>query len=484
MAADPGPGHRSWLADAAQRAELKGMPADGKSAQRVMDLFSQWNAGAHEIVAGTSSQGRVDAWLELFRHSEDPLLFRFFAFRPREAIREFGPSLPERRRWSTLTEIYEATYTLASRNLGDSGRGMAYSWRLGAAHLARTRWVLLTQPFRFDKPGKLDLLRVNDEPGRLVTLAQQSREDWLAVLAVIDDYPQLAARLGDLETDAASLATDRITIPALGLDDGTSQRAAVRDDPVGREAARFAVTRLLLPRFAWVVPLRAYLCWAGKISLGFSAAACLAVVAVVVQFLIGFLIPWPPGYTSGAITAAAAYGLIAAAMAAEPGAAWPWLLRQPASAAVGLLALAAFGTTWWYTKGTPGGTGRAVVVMIGLAAAALLYLYVEASGHGVRGWRLLRRPAWVTVLGVMHGWLISLIGLRFLLPLFASSPPGGPALSCWYTTGGCSGKALPVPLLLGLAAVWSLAAGVFLQIIWDDQPVTATLAHVSWHRGG
>jgi hypothetical protein len=25
---------------------------------------------------------------------------------------------------------------------------------------------------------------------------------------------------------------------------------------------------------------------------------------------------------------------------------------------------------------------------------------------------------------------------------------------------------------------------VFLQIIWDDQPVTAPLAHVSWHRKG
>ena len=113
-----------------------------------------------------------------------------------------------------------------------------------------------------------------------------------------------------------------------------------------------------------------------------------------------------------------------------------------------------------------------------------IHLYGEAVGHGVGGRRLARRPPVVSLIGLIHGLLVSLIGLRFLLPIFAASPQNGPALSCWYAAGSCHGMALPVPALLGLATAWSLAAGVFLQIIWDDEPVTAPLAHVSWHRGG
>ncbi len=342
--------------------------------------------------------------------------------------------------------------------------------------------MLLSQPFvGAARPERVDLWYVNDEPGRLVALAQQARDDWLTVLAAIDDYPLLAARIGDLERDAVTLAITQVTEAVLDLDPSSP---ADHDDPVGREAASYAVTRLLLPRFAWAAAARAYLRWASRLSRALSGAAFLAVIAVLVQLMIAFWLPWTPGYTAAAITAAAVYPLIGFAMAAEPGGAWPWLLRQPASAAVGLLALAAFGTTWWYTGSSRGDAGRAVLVMVGLAAAALLYLYFEAIGHGVRGWRLLRRPAWVTLLGLMHGLLISLIGLRFLLPFFASAPPHGPELSCWYLAGSCHGLALPVPLLLGLAAAWSLAAGVFLQIIWDSEPVTAPLAHVSWRRGG
>ncbi len=476
-----------WLAVTGQRAALAGVPRNEEYAREVIHrLFAEKNAEYDCILGQGSSQARVQGWRALIRAEEDPGVFRFFAFRPEDALCVFGGEVPEVRRWSTLTEIYEACYALATQSASDSGQaGMPYSWRLGAAHLARTRWLLLSQPFApGDRPLRLDVLRVNDETGRVTALAQQARDDWLAVLAAIEDYPQLAARISDLEADAMSVAMLPVTESVAGLIPANELTPADYDDPVGVEAARFAATRLLLPRFAWTSPARIYLRLAGRWSLALTAAAALAVAAAIVQVLMGFWLPWPDGYTSAAITAAVVYPLVTAAMAAEPGAAWPWLLRQPASAAVGLLALAAFGTTWWFTGGAPGDIARAVIVMAGLAAAALLYLYIEAIGHGVRGLALLRRPLWVTVIGLMHGLLISLIGLRFLLPLFASSPEGGPALSCWYSAASCHGKVLPVPLLLGLAAAWSLAAGVFLQIIWDSEPVTATLAHVTWRRGG
>jgi hypothetical protein len=35
-----------------------------------------------------------------------------------------------------------------------------------------------------------------------------------------------------------------------------------------------------------------------------------------------------------------------------------------------------------------------------------------------------------------------------------------------------------------LATAWCLAVGVFSQILWDDRPITAPLAHLSWRSGG
>jgi hypothetical protein len=486
MTAPTETGQSDWLAEVASRAALRHGARNDEFAQRMKrELLADKNAELDDINAIPSSQARVGRWEALFRLASDAALFRFLAYRPQDAICMLGPGLPEVRRWSTLTEIYEACYSLVTRSAGeaDAGRGTPYAWRLGSAHLARTRWMLLSQPFTgIGRPLERDLLRVNDEPGRVVALAQQARDDWLGVLGTIDDYPQLAARIGDIEADAAGIAASQITPAVLGLD--SEDEAADGGDPVGRQATEFAVTRLLLPRFAWPAATRVYLRFARRLSLALSAAACLAVLASIVELVLGFALRWTGGYTAAAVTAIAVYVLVASAIAAEPSAAWPWLLRQPASAAVGLLALAAFGPEWWYTGGAHGDTARAAGVIAGLAAASLLYLYIEAAGHGVRGRRLARRPLLVTLSGLIHGVLVSIIGLRFLLPVFAPSPQNGPALSCWYASGSCHGLALPVPALLGLAATWSLAAGVFLQIVWDDQPVTSPLAHVSWHRRG
>jgi hypothetical protein len=113
---------------------------------------------------------------------------------------------------------------------------------------------------------------------------------------------------------------------------------------------------------------------------------------------------------------------------------------------------------------------------------------VEAAGHGIGGVRRLWRPVVVGVFGFLHAIMVSLIGLRFLVPVFSQKP----YLSCWWAAQRCGAPAtagtpawagLPPWLLILLAASWSFAGGVFLQILWDDQPVTAPLAHVNWRRG-
>ena len=36
--------------------------------------------------------------------------------------------------------------------------------------------------------------------------------------------------------------------------------------------------------------------------------------------------------------------------------------------------------------------------------------------------------------------------------------------------------------VLALAAALCMAVGVFSQILWDDRPITAPLAHLSWRN--
>ena len=423
----------------------------------------------------------------MFRRADDAELWEFFTYRPLDVIEIFAERLDGKRRWSTLVEIYEAWYTLAAGGPGTMFTGsLPYAVRVGAAHLARTRWALLSLPFTApNRPSDPDLRRVNDDTGRLVALAQQARADWLSALGTIDDYPLLAGRIGDIEADARDVATVSVTPVQLALDPVPGTAAAEdRADPPGREAARFAVIRLLLPRFAWGSASRIVLRSVSGVSLGFNVAALTAALTSILLFGLASIPSWSWAYTGAAISAAAVYLLITAAATIDPRGAWPWLLRQPASAAVGLLALAAFGSDWWYTGGANADAVRAAIAAAGLAGAALAYLYVEAAQHGVRGRRLAWRPSLVGLVGLIHSLLISLIGLRFLLPVFAATPSNGPALSCWYAIHSCHGQALPAPLLIALATAWSFAAGVFLQIIWDDQPVTAPLTHVSWRGGG
>jgi hypothetical protein len=483
-----------WLDIAAKLADLPGgQRNEGFALRKSEELLNEFVDEANNADKHKSSTARVEAWMTLLRDASDaPELAEFFAYRPSDVIRVLGPKLFEQWRWSTLVEIYEAGYQLAIRNAGDRGPagGVPFAWQLGAAHLARTRWVLLCLPFAGIRPEDHGLRRVDDDLGRLVALAQQARSDWLAVLAAIDDYPLLAGRIGDVEDEVWQLVSVQVTQinlwpdPSAKAKSAKAESAEDRADPLGRETDRFAVTRLLLPRFAWRRSTAICFRSMNALPLTLNAVAAAAVVSAMVLPVIGYCLHLTWGYTAAAATAATAYVLIAWATGADRRAAWPWLLRQPASAAVGLLAVAAFGPSWWYTGGARGDTARALVAAAGLAGAALVYLCIEAAGHGVRGRRLAGRSLLVSGFGLVHGVLVGLIGLRFLLPIFAASPPGGPALSCWYTPGACHGQALPVLVLLAIAAAWSLAAGVFLQIIWDDQPVTAPLAHVSWHRGG
>jgi hypothetical protein len=149
-----------------------------------------------------------------------------------------------------------------------------------------------------------------------------------------------------------------------------------------------------------------------------------------------------------------------------------WLLRMPAASTVGVIALISLLAGGW--PGHPPGGWLAAGT---LAAAAFGYLLIEVRNHGAASWAALRRALGVAVIGAAHAAMVSLIGLVAIAPAFASS--AGQLGGLWkHPVYGHAG------LLLALAAAWCLAVGVFSQILWEDRPITAALAHLSWRRGG
>jgi hypothetical protein len=90
----------------------------------------------------------------------------------------------------------------------------------------------------------------------------------------------------------------------------------------------------------------------------------------------------------------------------------------------------------------------------------------------------LYRSGGVVAVGDAHALLVSLIGLVAVAPGYV--PAGSQLAALWrdpagYRHGG---------MVLLLATAWCLAVGVFSQILWDDRPITAPLAHLSWRSGG
>ncbi|WP_131745454.1 hypothetical protein [Frankia sp. Cppng1_Ct_nod] len=144
-----------------------------------------------------------------------------------------------------------------------------------------------------------------------------------------------------------------------------------------------------------------------------------------------------------------------------------WCLRLPAGAALGMVALISLDDTWAH----PDTWTWPVVASVVVLAVAGGYLTLEAQGHGVPGGRILAgRVLAVAGLGLAHA-----VGVAALV-LAAVVPAVTPDLA--HKLAG-PGAASPAELLM-LAASVGLAAGVLLQILWDDRPVTYPLTHLPW----
>jgi hypothetical protein len=250
-----------------------------------------------------------------------------------------------------------------------------------------------------------------------------------------------------------------------------------------REIIEDSVERHLLPRFAIGPVARLMLDDdnAGRRVLRISLAALVAASALCTVILAVVLLQ----VHLALLTAAACYAFICAGVLL-PVEGWGriWLLRMPAAAAVGIIALDSFMPGGWLSSLTPGGRDTLPAAWGGrlgwhaaavLAAASFGYLVIEARNHGVSPVRAIVRALAVTVIGALHALMVALIGLIVIAPAFVGS--GQELHDMWAHLTPAHARAI-----LFLATAWCLAFGVFTQILWDDQPITAPLAHLRWRR--
>jgi hypothetical protein len=299
----------------------------------------------------------------------------------------------------------------------------------------------------------------------LVGWSQEARREWLDVLNEYQSHPVLSqVRPSALEAELRCVVFrgDRTLSRPLCLSGGS----LTTDGPLtaqDRAVSADVIDLHLLPRFALLAVARLVLDADGRaLFAGVVAAAGIAAVVSVALLHVRL----------AALLAAVCYGLIClSALLPGRGLGPMWLLRMPAASAVGFVAIMAMMvggwlvpsvSDWWYAP-------------LGLGLASFGYLVVEARAHGVGPVAALARSSAVWFVGAVHAVLVGVIGLVVVAPAFTAG--SGKLAHLWsdpvYARGG---------LVLALTAAWCLTVGVFSQILWDDRPITAPLAHMSWRK--
>jgi hypothetical protein len=337
-------------------------------------------------------------------------------------------------------------------------------------------WWARPQDLQFGGNGVLGRALGDRSWSLVVSRCQQARRNWAGCLDEHQSHPLLSqARSAELEQEVRTLvfrhpggSSRHGRREPLGLSVRplaeraplTAQDAAVIDEVTDRH---------LLPRFdlASVGALAVFdnsrgWRWA-RALLGMMVALTAVAAVTCAALLLVRQAVW---------VAAGCYLLIGLGVLVFFGIRWaaPWMLRLPAASAVGVIALVTFLPAGWLR--TPFDGWAAVVVLAGSASG---YLAVELRNHGVEGLALLRSLG-VAAIGAVHALMVSLLGLVAVAPAFV--PKGALLSALWHRPGyGHAG------MVLLLSTAWCLAAGVFSQILWDDRPITAPLAHLSWRSG-
>ena len=318
----------------------------------------------------------------------------------------------------------------------------------------------------FGQSGLLGRTLGRDSWQQLAGACREARREWLDCLNAYQSHAYLSqASPAQLEQELAALVfRDGCHGEPLGISQAPlAYRAPL--DQADRAVIGEVTERHLLPRFALGDVAALALQARGRVGRSARRVLALAVLAAGLGSV---------GFAADLRSHCAAWLAVACYLFIGMGVvvfgrdwAAPWLLRMPAAAAIGIIALISFLPGGWLYPPLHGWVAAAV-----LGGAAFSYLVVEVRNHGVAG-RAVPRALAVAGIGAVHALMVSLIGLVAIAPAFVPHARGLAGL--WdHPRYGHAG------VVLLLATAWCLAVGVFSQILWDDRPITAPLAHVSW----
>jgi hypothetical protein len=465
---------------------------DAKSRSRdTKALAGPWPPSYHDALAGIRDEPWPDpaapalAIADLTQQLRDqrPLLIAAL-LNPVQVLDHIEATAPVSR--TKVANSWIGMYWLSKAAWGAIGAGLpaAAGFAVGEADLllplAARLWFLVgSEPMRsrtdeiawwtdsdFGNCGALIRVLGEDSWHQFVSECRAARRAWLDCLNTYQSQDYLSqATPAELEQELSAVvfATARHGPPLAISQVELTEPAAL--DAADRAVIGEVTERHLLPRFDLrsVTALAIYDSEPGPrlgrrafavvaVAAGLAAAGCTAALLVHEAFWLSI----------------ACYLVIAVGVMAF-GAEWaaPWLLRLPAAAAVGAIALISFLLGGWLTAPRYGWAAATA-----LGGAALGYLIIEVRNHGVAGAALLRSLG-VAAIGVVQALMVALIAMVAIAPAFAAHARALERL--WDRPGyGDAG------MVLTLAAAWCLAVGVFSQVLWDDRPITAPLAHVSW----
>lgn len=352
------------------------------------------------------------------------------------AILRHSPSTSS---WVRAVRLTEAVSVLAEEAAARGDRTAEV--RLPAVH--RARFLLLSAP-EMRSGGHSDG-RGQPLGPTLDERAQQARSDWLRDLLNHDDHPHLRKLTSQqIDEELRSVADYG---PVAG---GAVERAIVREAFLPRFMLTEVYKRLRRPA-RWA---------ASAIFALLVAVTAVWLLAVAGRLSSGARALWLSGVLAGL-----AYALIVAAALFDEVIGYLACLRLPAGAAVGTLALLSFGSGWLSTPG-PWWSWASLALVISTWG----YLMLEARAHGAGRWAAPGRAALVALVGFAHALAVNAI----VIPVVGRALVDGLSANLSSLDGRAVGH------LLTLAASVSLAAGVFVQVLWDDRPITYPLTHLAW----
>jgi hypothetical protein len=337
---------------------------------------------------------------------------------------------------------------------------------------ARIRMLLLTEPLRAqqwrddsERPGVPALVSEAFGPDslhELVDRARHARTVWVAYLDTYQSHPLLAALPPTAVEHELSTLLFAHRRHRLLLSSTAYQRVPAEPTAGDQATAATLTDRHLLPRM--MIGTVARLSPGGTGSAWIRLLPAAAAVAALLMVASG-------NFRPAAYPAVACYALLGLG-SWWYGGIWPrqWLLRLPATAAVGMLALITLDPTWTTKTYAPS------PIWLILTAASFGYLLVEAGNHGVPRAAAPWRALVVTAVAAVHALLVSLVGLVLVAPSFVNNSE---SLRQLFTDHA---QATHAGTVLALAGAWCLTVGVFSQILWDDRPITAALAHLQWRH--